>query len=152
MFTPGHLGKWEPLFHDLVEGESQSLTPEGTWMLGDKPGLVAVLEGEELVYIGAAASIAKTLATFIKGGAVSDFRTHVATLDLGISPKTAEQRAQSGPAAERVNKRISKMRYRVVPAQPSLLDTLAAAFTVVGDPRYNGPTAMANRAIDALPK
>ena len=151
-FTQAHLGKWEQLYRDLLEGESLPLTPEGIWMLGDKPGMIAVFEDDEPVHISGTTNIAKNLQTYIKGGAVSGFRTLVAILDLGASQKTAEQRAKSGPLAERVDKRVAKMRYRVVPAPTQLLDTLAAAFTVVADPRYSGPTALANRAIDALPQ
>ena len=35
-FTPSHLGKWESLFTDLVDGEGSALTEEGIWMLGAK--------------------------------------------------------------------------------------------------------------------
>jgi len=73
-FTPAHLGKWESLFTDLVDGEGSALTEEGTWMLGEKPGLVCVFEDDEPLYIEAAANISKTLQCYIKGGAECDFR------------------------------------------------------------------------------
>ena len=60
-FTVKHLGKWEPLFTDLVDGEGSALTEEGAWMLGDKPGLVCVFEDDEPLYIEASANISKTL-------------------------------------------------------------------------------------------
>ena len=76
-FTPTHLGKWEALFTDLVDGEGAALTEEGTWMLGDKPGLVCVFEDDEPLYIEASSNISKTLLCYIKGGTECDFRTMV---------------------------------------------------------------------------
>ena len=151
-FVPAHLGKWEPLFRDLLEGDTMPLNDEGVWMLGDKPGLVAIFEDGEPVYLTSSSGIARTLATFIKGGAECEFRTLVATVDLGASAKTAAERAREGPLAQRINKRVAKMRYRVAPGPAAQLEPLAAAFTVVADPRYNGLTARANRALDALPQ
>ena len=143
-FTPAHLGKWESLFNDLVDGEGSALTEEGTWMLGDKPGLVCVFEDDEPLYIEAAANISKTLQCYIKGGSECDFRTMVGQVEMGASPKNAAQRAKSGPLALRISKRVEKFRYRV-------MNQLADAFNVVADTRYAGPSALANRALDALP-
>jgi hypothetical protein len=152
IFTPSHLGRWERLYKELVEGERHSLTPQGTWMLAEKPGLVAVFDGDEVVYITGARSIAKTVQGLLKGGAVNELRTLVAVIDLNISPRTADIRAKNGPAGQRIDKVISKLSYTVAPAQPNLLEPLSQAFIAVADPRYNGPTALANLAIDALPK
>ena len=152
VFTPAHLGKWEQLFRDLLEGESLPLTPNGTWMLADRPGLVAVFDEQEPVYIGAAEKIGKELQTAVSGSGESELRTLVAIVELGTSRKTAQTRAKSGPLAGRVSKRVAKMKYRVVPAPQAQLASLAAAFRVVADPRYNGPTAQANAALDGLPR
>ncbi len=149
-FTPGHLGKWEELYRDLLEGETHPLTGEGTWMLGQKQGLFAVFDETGPVFITATSDIAKEARVCINGGGPSEFRTLMAVQDLGASPRTADRRSKSGPLAERLNRRASTMRYRVAQAPPSMLQALAAAFTVVADPRLNGPTALANRAIDAL--
>ncbi len=151
-FTPVHLGKWEPLFTDLVNGEASALTEEGTWMLGDKPGLVCVFEDSEALYVEASANIAKTLQCYINGGAECDFRTLVGVIEMGAPQKNAAQRAKSGPLAKRISRRIEKFRYRVVPAPAKSLSQLADAFNVVADTRYAGPSAMANRALDALPQ
>ena len=149
-FTPVHRGKWESLFADLVNGEGSALTEEGTWMLGDKPGLVCVFEDSEPLYVEASTNIAKTLQCYINGGAESNFRTLVGVIEMGASQKNAAGRAKSGPLAQRISKRIEKFRYRVVPAPARSLSQLANAFNVVADTRYAGPSAMANRALDAL--
>ena len=151
-FTPVHLGKWEQLFTDLVGGDASALTEEGTWMLGDKPGLVCVSEDSETLFIEGSTNIAKTLQCYIKGGAECEFRTLVGVIEMGASSKNAAQRAKSGPLAQRISKRIEKFRYRVVPAPAKTLSQLADAFNVVADTRYAGPSAMANRALDALPQ
>ena len=150
-FTPVHLGKWESLFTDLVDGDVSALTEEGTWMLGDKPGLVCVFEESEALYIEASTNIARTLQCYIKGGAECEFRTMVGVFEMGASLKNAAKRARSGPLAERITKRVTKFRYRVVPAPTKALSQLADAFNVVADTRYAGPSAIANRALDALP-
>ncbi len=152
IFTPSHLGKWEPLYADLLEGETSPLTEEGTWMLADRPGLVAVFDDGEAVYVGPAEKLGKELQVAVAGGAESELRTLVAVVELGASKKNAASRAKSGPLATRVNRKVAKMRYRVVPAPPSQMALIAEAFIVVADPRYNGPTAQANAALDALPK
>ena len=129
-----------------------SLAPEGTWMLAEKPGFVAVFDGDEVVYVAGTRNIAKTLQGYLKGGSACEFRTLVAEVDLGVSQRTAEKRAQEGPVGQRVDKLVARFRYRVVPAPPSVLEAVSRAFVVVSDPRFNGPTADGNLAIDALPK
>lgn len=150
-FTPGHLGKWESLYTDLVDGEGTALTEEGTWMLGDKAGLVCVFEEDEPLFIEASSNISKTLQCYIKGGSECEFRTMVGIVEMGASVKNAAQRAKSGPLAVRISKRVEKFRYRVAPASVKTMQQLADAFNVVADTRYAGPSALANRALDALP-
>ncbi len=152
VFSPAHLGKWEELFRDLVEGETSPLTGQGTWILADRPGLIAVFDEAEVVYIGASEKIGKTLQVATSGGAEEDLRTLVAEVEYGASRKSSSKRARSGPLAQKVSRRIQRMRYRVASAPAAHLKGLTAAFTVVADPRYNGPTARANNAIDSLPK
>jgi hypothetical protein len=166
MFSPSHLGRWEKLYRDLTEGHRLPLTPESAWMLADRPGLIAVFDEDEAVYISGAQSIAAAVQGFLGGkptrsgpkrsarpdASGPEFRTAVAMTELGVSPKTAVARSAAGPTAERVNRRIARMSFRVVPAPAALLGALAGAFAVVSDPRYNGPTSRANRALDALPE
>lgn len=152
VFTPAHLGKWETLYRDLLEGETLPLTSDGTWMLADRPGLLATFDDGEVVYIGATEKLGRELQVAVSGGAESELRTLVAVVELSASKKNAASRAKSGPLATRVSRKIEKMRYRIVPAPPSQMPLLAEAFAVVADPRYNGPTARANAALDALPK
>lgn len=152
IFTPSHLGKWESLYSDLLEGETSPLTEEGTWMLADRSGLVAVFDEGEPVYVGATEKLGRELQVAVAGGAESDLRTLVATGELGASKKSAAVKAKSGPLAVRVTRKLAKMRFRVVPATPGQMRLVADAFAVVADPRYNGPTARANSALDALPK
>ena len=150
-FTPGHLGKWESLYNDLMDGEGSALTQEGTWMLGDKPGLVCVFEEDEPLFIEASSNISKTLQCYIKGGSDCEFRTMLGIVEMGASVKNAAQRAKSGPLALRISKRVEKFRYRVAPASAKTMQQLADAFNVVADTRYAGPSALANLALDALP-
>lgn len=152
VFTPAHLGKWETLYSDLLDGETLPLTADGTWMLADRPGLIAAFDDGEVVYIGATEKLGRELQVAVAGGAESELRTLVAVIELGSSKKSAGARAKSGPLATRVSRKISKMRYRVVPMTPSQMTQIAEAFAVVADPRYNGPTARANAALDTLPK
>ncbi len=152
IFSPTDLGKWQELYHLLLAGERHSLTPAGTWMLGDKPGLAAVFDGDEVVYICAARPLARILQAFHKEGAVNEFRTFVAVFECNISPKNAEGRYKNGRTAKRVDSAVARMSYAVAPAPAQHLDLLAQAFIAVVDPRFNGHTAQANLAIDALPQ
>ncbi len=152
VFTPAHLGKWEQLYRDLLEGETLPLTEEGTWMLADRTGLLAVFDEGEIVFIGASDKLGRELQIAVSGGAESALRSLIAIVELGAAKKSAATRAKSGPLAQRISRKLAKMRYRVVPASPSQISVLADAFAVVADPRYNGPTARANAALDALPK
>ncbi len=152
VFTPSHLGKWEDLFHTLLEGDSLPLTTEGIWFLGSKPGIVAVLHEGEPIFIEASKDIAKTVSDYVNGAARSEFRVEVAVMELGASPRTAPERVKDGPLADRLNKVIASYRFNVVPATAAQVEKLAEAFTVVADPRLNGPTAKANTVIDALPR
>ena len=151
-FTPAHLGKWEPLFNDLLHGERSHLTENDTWMLGDKPGLICVFDDGEPIFVEASPNIAKTMQCYINGGAECEFRTMVGIVEMGASIRTAVQRSKSGPLAIRITKRVEKFKYRVVPVQLKVMKQLADAFNVVSDSRYSGPSAVANRALDALPK
>ena len=151
-FTPTHLGQWESLYRDLIDGHRMPLTPDGSWMLGEKPGLIAVFDADEPVYITSAANISKAIGDFISGSGSNELRTCVAVTDLGASPKTAAEKARDGRTGERVTKRLGQMQYRVAPAPAKLMEALAEAFTIVADPRYNGPTVRANKALDALPQ
>ena len=152
VFTPAHLGKWEPLYKRLLEGETMPLTEEGAWMLGRKTGVIAVIHDGEPIYIEATKDIGKTIGEYLNGGANCDFRANLAIVELGASPRTALERSRKGPLAERINRLLSQYRFAAVPATDALAERLAAAFTVVADPRLNGPTTQANAILDALPR
>ena len=151
LFTPAHLGKWEPLYTLLLEGESLPMTEDATWMLGRKTGIIAVLHEGEPIYIEATRDISKTLSEYISGTGNSDFRFRLATIELGASRRNAMERSRKGPLADRINKLLLQYRFTAVPATDALAERLADAFTVVADPRLNGPTARSNSIIDALP-
>lgn len=152
LLSPKDLGKWEPEYHALIEEARLPLTPRGTWFLADKPAIVAVFDQDEVVYITATRTLAKTMQSFHKEGAVNEFRSYVAIFECGLSPKTAEKRAASGRAAQRVDSAVAKLSFAAIPAPPAVLDQIAKAFIAVADPRYNGATATSNLAIDALPQ
>ena len=151
VFTPAHLGKWEPLYRRLLDGETLPLTEDGAWMLGKKTGVIAVIHEGEPIYIEASKDIGRTIGEYINGGANCDFRAKVGVVELGASPRTALERSRKGPLAERINRLLPQYRFCAVPATDALSERLAAAFTVVADPRLNGPTAQANAVIDSLP-
>lgn len=151
-FTPSHLGKWESLYQRLLSPSAMPLDADVIWMLGNKPGLVAVMDAGEAVYIEGVADIGKALGNYLNGVAECEFRTQVAIVELGASPRSAAERAKKGPLAERVNKAIRGYGFNVVPANAATVGSLAAAFRVVADPRFNGPTAFANAVLDALPR
>ena len=121
-------------------------------MLADRTGLMAAFDDGEVVFIGASEKLGKELQVAVSGGAESTLRSLVAVVEFGASRKNAATRAKSGPLAQRISRKIAKMRYRVVPSPQSQIAVLAEAFAVVADPRYNGPTARSNAALDALPK
>ncbi len=151
-FSPADLGKWEKEYRQLIEGERHSLTEQGTWALADKPGLLAVFDEDEPIFIGHSKTLAKTLQSFHKVGVVNEFRNYVAIIECGLAPKNIEKKYKNGRSGQRVDVAVSKFFFAISPAPATQLAPLAAAFTAVADPRYNGPTALANMAIDALPQ
>ena len=151
-FSTSDLGRWEDTYRTLVATERHSLTPEGTWMLGDKPGLLAVFDGEEMVYLSATRNLAKALQGLLREGSEHEMRTLAAIVDLGVPAKTAAARARSGPTAQRVTKLLARMLYSVAQAPVPQLEALEGAFVAIADPRYNGRTSLANQAIDRLPR
>lgn len=151
-FSPSDLGKWEPAYRTLTAGERHSLTPEGVWMIGEKPGLIAIFDDDDIVYIASTRNLSKTLQSFPREGAECELRTLVATVDLGVPGKTAHARASKGPAAQRVSRLLSRMTYAVAQVSPAHMDAIRDAFVAIADPRYNGRTSLANQALDQLPK
>jgi hypothetical protein len=151
-FSPSDLGKWEAHYRQLLDGERHALTDAGTWALADKPGLIAVFDDVESVYLTGTRTIAKTLQSFHKAGAVNEFRSLAAIVECGLAPKNIEKKYKSGRSAQRVDSAIASFTYSICPAPGALLDALSEAFTAVADPRFNGPTARANLAIDGLPQ
>lgn len=151
VFTPAHLGKWEPLYRRLLEGETLPLTEDGAWMLGKKTGVIAVMHEGEPIYIEASKDIGRTIGEYLNGGANCEFRANLGVVELGASPRAALERSRKGPLAERINRLLPQYRFAAVPATDALSERLAAAFTVVADPRLNGPTAQANAILDSLP-
>lgn len=128
------------------------MTEEMVWMVGNKPGLIAVIHDGEPVFIEGARDIGRALSEYISGSVQCEFRTSVAVSELGASPRSAAERAKKGPLAERVNKTIRQYRFNVAPATEANAQKLAAAFRIVADPRFNGPTAQANAVLDSLPR
>ena len=83
VFTPAHLGKWEPLYKRLLEGETLPLTEEGGWMLGRKAGVIAVLHENEPIFIEASKDIGRTIGEYLNGSVNCEFRAKVAVVELG---------------------------------------------------------------------
>lgn len=127
------------------------LTEDGAWMLGRKTGVIAVMHEGEPIYIEASKDIGRTIGEYLSGGANCDFRAKLGIVELGASPRTALERSRKGPLADRINRLLPQYRFAAVPATDALSERLAAAFTVVADPRLNGPTAEANAILDSLP-
>ena len=144
-FTSTDLGKWEAPYLTLTAGERHSLTPEGVGMIGDKPGLLAIFDNDDIVYVTSTKNLAKSLHALQREGAA-------AIVDLGVPGKTAAKRASKGPTAQRVTRLINRMTFSVAQVAPTHMDTIRDAFIAIADPRYNGRTSMANQALDLLPK
>ncbi|MDP6823449.1 MAG: hypothetical protein QF554_09175 [Dehalococcoidia bacterium] len=136
----------------LTAGERHSLTPEGVWMIGDKPGLIAIFDDDDIVYITSTRNLAKTLQSLPREGAECELRTMAAIVDLGVPGKTAAKRASKGPTAQRVTRLIGRMTYSVAQVAPAHMETIRDAYIAIADPRYNGRTSLANQALDRLPK
>ncbi len=151
-FNSTDLGKWETAYLTLTAGERHSLTPEGVWMIGDKPGLIAIFDDDDIVYITSTRNLAKTLQSLPREGAECELRTMAAIVDLGVPGKTASKRASKGPTAQRVTRLIGRMTYSVAQVAPAHMDTIRDAYIAIADPRYNGRTSLANQALDRLPK
>ena len=151
-FNPTDLGKWEPAYRTLTTGERHSLTPEGVWMIGEKPGLIAIFDEDDVVYIASARNLSKSLQSFPREGAECELRTLVAIVDLGVPGKPAHTRAGKGPTAQRVSRLLGRMTYSVAQVSPAHMDLVRDAFVAIADPRYNGRTSLANQALDKLPK
>ena len=81
-----------------------------------------------------------------------ELRVMIATVELGVSPKSAIARVKTNSISKRVDKITLRLKFRVIPVPPTLLESLASAFLAIADPRYNGQPTLANLAIDALPK
>jgi hypothetical protein len=151
-FNSTDLGKWEMAYLTLTAGERHSLTPEGVWMIGDKPGLIAIFDDDDIVYITSTRNLAKTLQSLPREGAECELRTMAAIVDLGVPGKTAAKRASKGPTAQRVTRLIGRMTYSVAQVAPAHMETIRDAYIAIADPRYNGRTSLANQALDRLPK
>lgn len=151
-FTSTDLGKWEAAYLILIAGERHALTPEGVWMIGDKPGLLAIFDDDDIVYVGSTKNLAKTLQVLPREGAEVELRTLAAIVDLGVPGKTAAKRASKGPTAQRVTRLINRMTFSVAQVTPVHMDAIRDAFIAIADPRYNGRTSKANQALDLLPK
>jgi len=151
-FTSNDLGKWEEVFLTLTNGERHALTPDGIWMIAEKPGLIAIFDDDDIVYITYTKNLSKSLQSFSRDGAECELRTMAAIVDLGVPGKTAGKRAAKGPTAQRVNKLIGRMTYSVAQSTPAQMELLSDAFVAIADPRYNGHTSLANQALDRLPK
>ena len=122
-------------------------------MLGRKTGIIAVMHDGEPIYIEATRDIGKTVGEYINGRCelrLSAPRSRPSS--LGHRPRNVNERSRKGPLADRINRMLPQYRFTAVPATDALAERLAAAFTIVADPRLNGPTAQANAVIDALPR
>ncbi|HCV27480.1 MAG TPA: hypothetical protein DGB32_04060 [Dehalococcoidia bacterium] len=151
-FNSTDLGKWETPYLTLTTGERHSLTPEGVWMIGDKPGLLAIFDDDDIVYVASTKNLAKLLQSLPRDGAECEMRTLAAIVDLGVPFRTAAKRASKGPTAQRVTRLVNRMTFSVAQVAPAHMDTIRDAFIAIADPRYNGRTSLANQALDRLPR
>ena len=151
-FNPKHLGKWQGIYNDLINGPKLPLNESSCWMMGEKHGLIAVFDQDEILYIEASNNIFKSIHSFITSGSSIHFRNLVAIIEFNISEKTAHSRSSKGPLSKKIDKRIGGFSYSVVQEPKNHINNLARAFNVVSDSRLSGPTAVSNISIDSLPK
>ena len=152
MFSTSHLGKWGNLYKNLIEGEKIPFNETETWLLGGKPGIIAIFELDEVVYLTSTSNIIKEIQQFLKSDNLHEFRRMVAIIDLGISITSVGKGIRSKNMTLRINKKIKDFKFRIVPIRESIRIRVSEAFIAVADPRYNGPTSKSNLAIDNLPK
>ena len=152
MFSASHLGKWENLYKNLIEGERIPFNATETWLLGDKPGIIAIFESDEVIYLTSTLNIVKEIQQFLKSDNLHEFRKMGAIVDLGISMVSVGKGIKSKNTTLRIDKKIKDFKFRIVPIRNNIKDRVSEAFIAVADPRYNGPTTRSNLAIDNLPK
>ena len=151
-FTSKHLGKWQGIYNDLINGPKLPLNESSCWIMGEKHGLIAIFDEDEILHIEASNNILKSIQSFITSGSLIHFRSLVAIIEFNISEKTAHSRSSKGPLSKKIDKRIGDFSYSVVQAPKNHINKLARAFNVVSDSRLSGPTSASNISIDSLPK
>jgi len=151
-FTSKHLGKWQGIYNDLINGPKLPLNESSCWIMGEKHGLIAIFDKDEILHIEASNNILKSIQSFITSGSLIHFRSLVAIIEFNISEKTAHYRSSKGPLSKKIDKRIGDFSYSVVQAPKNHINKLARAFNVVSDSRLSGPTSASNISIDSLPK
>jgi len=151
-FTSKHLGKWQGIYNDLINGPKLPLNESSCWIMGEKHGLIAIFDKDEILHIEASNNILKSIQSFITSGSLIHFRSLVAIIEFNISEKTAHSRSSKGPLSKKIDKRIGDFSYSVVQAPKNHINKLARAFNVVSDSRLSGPTSASNISIDSLPK
>ena len=50
-FNPKHLGKWQGIYNDLINGPKLPLNESSCWMMGEKHGLIAIFDKDEILHI-----------------------------------------------------------------------------------------------------
>lgn len=151
-FTSKHLGKWQGIYNDLINGPKLPLNESSCWIMGEKHGLIAIFDKDEILHIEASNNILKSIQSFITSGSLIHFRSLVAIIEFNISEKTAHSRSSKGPLSKKIDKRVGDFSYSVVQAPKNHINKLARAFNVVSDSRLSGPTSASNISIDSLPK
>ena len=73
-FTKKQLGKWELIFDELIFGIKLPLKESSSWFLGDKHGIIAIFNDDEILYVLGTQNISKTINNIVKGGNIGDFR------------------------------------------------------------------------------
>ena len=84
-FTKKQLGKWEFIFDELIFGIKFPLKESSSWFLGDKHGIIAIFNNDEILYVLGTQNISKTINNIVKGGNIGDFRKMLAIVEFNLS-------------------------------------------------------------------
>ena len=150
-FTKKQLGKWEFIFDELIFGIKFPLKESSSWFLGDKHGIIAIFNNDEILYVLGTQNISKTINNIVKGGNVGDFRKMLSIVEFNLSGNNIESKILKGTLATKIDKKISSFSFSISQAPKQHLERLSEAFNVVSDSTYGGPTVKSNISIDSLP-
>ena len=113
-FTKKQLGKWEFIFDELIFGIKFPLKESSSWFLGDKHGIIAIFNNDEILYVLGTQNISKTINNIVKGGNIGDFRKMLAIVEFNLSGNNIESKISKGTLSTKIDKKISGFSFSII--------------------------------------